>query len=135
MPSFGKRSKKHYDTLHPKLQRIMDEAIKYVDFSILEGVRTPERQQELMAQGKTKTLNSKHLPDLNGKSRAVDIIAYPIQWENWNRNYLFAGYILGIASSLGIKIRLGADWKGNLQEHQNQTFFDLPHIELDDSEV
>lgn len=137
MPKFGKRSKKKRETLHPKLQKIVDEAIKHVDFSILEGVRTVERQKELVATGKSKTMKSKHLPIKSGiykgKSRAMDAMKYPIDWDNWQRNYLFAGYILGVANSLGIKLRLGADWDGDFTT-KDQSFHDLPHFELDPSE-
>lgn len=133
MPQFGKRSLEQRSTLHPKLQQIVDEAIKHVDFTILEGVRTIERQEQLVAEGRSKTMNSKHLPDKNGKSRAMDVIAYPIDWENSPRNYLFAGFIKGIANSLGIKVRLGADWDGDM-DPKNQTFHDTPHIELANDE-
>jgi peptidoglycan L-alanyl-D-glutamate endopeptidase CwlK len=134
MATFSKSSLEKRDTLHPKLQKIVDEAIKHVDFTILEGVRTAERQKELVEQGKSKTLNSKHLPDANGKSRAVDLSPFPIDWANTNRFYLFAGFIRGIANSLGIKIRLGADWDGDMNP-RNQTFHDLPHFELESTEV
>lgn len=133
MAVFGKRSKTERETLHPKLQMIVDEAIKHVDFSVLEGVRSLNRQKELVRQGKSKTLKSKHLPDKNGKSRATDIIAYPIEWESWKRNYMFIGFIRGIAASLGIEIKVGSDWDGDYST-KDQSFHDIPHIELDDSE-
>lgn len=129
MAAFGKKSKEQLETLHPDLQMVLNEAIKHVDFSILEGLRSPERQEELVRQGKSKTMNSKHLADDSGASRAVDIIAYPIQWDNWNRNYMFVGYIRGIAASMGVSIRCGGDWDGDF-DTKDQKFFDLPHIEL-----
>lgn len=129
MPKFGKKSLEHLETLHPDLQKVMKEAIKHVDFTILEGLRSPERQEELVRQGKSKTLNSKHLADAEGFSRAVDVIAYPIDWNDWKRNYLFAGYIKGLAAGMGVELRAGADWDGDFSV-KDQSFHDLPHLEL-----
>ena len=53
----------------------------------------------------------------------------PIEWENWQKNYLFAGFIKGLACSMGIKIRMGADWDGDF-DTKDQKFHDLPHFEL-----
>jgi peptidoglycan L-alanyl-D-glutamate endopeptidase CwlK len=129
MYKFSRKSKEKLDTCHPDLQKVLNEAIKHVDFTILEGLRSLERQQELVRSGASKTLNSKHLDQGQGMSLAVDIIAYPIQWDNYNRNYLFAGFIKGIAAGMGIKLRLGADWSGDF-DTTDQSFHDLPHIEL-----
>lgn len=134
MYNFGKRSAEERATLHPKLQQIVDAAIKHEDFSIIQGVRHVEEQEELFRQGKTTTMKSKHLPDKNGKSRAMDIMKYPIKWDDSARNYMFVGFIRGIAASLGIKIRVGADWDGDYTA-KDQSFHDLPHIELADSEI
>lgn len=133
MASFGKRSKEERNTLHPKLQRIVDEAIKHEDFSIIQGIRYIEEQEELLRAGKTKTLKSKHLPDKNGKSRAMDIVPYPIDWSNRERFILFAGKILGIAHSMGIGLIWGGDWNddGNVKD---TSFFDAPHFQLKDEE-
>jgi len=133
MYKFGKRSLDQRKTLHPKLQKIVDTTIKYVDFSILEGVRSLDRQKELVAQGKSKTLKSKHLPDKNGQSRAMDLAPSPIDWNNRERFILFAGFILGIASSLNIKVVWGGDWNGDF-DTKDTGFFDAPHFELDESE-
>lgn len=129
MYSFGRTSKERLSTCHPDLQKVFNEVIKHVDCKIIEGARTPERQQELFDQGRTKILNSKHIPKDDGWSYAVDVMAFPVQWENWNRNYLFVGFVLGIAASMGIKLRVGADWDGDFNT-KDQSFHDLPHFEL-----
>ena len=126
---FSNSSKAKLATIHPDLQKVLNEAIKYVDFTVLEGVRSLETQKEYVRTGRSKTLNSKHLKQNDGYSHAVDIIAYPIDWDNWQRNYLFAGFIKGIAASLGVNLRIGADWDGDFNP-KNQSFHDLPHIEL-----
>jgi peptidoglycan L-alanyl-D-glutamate endopeptidase CwlK len=116
-------------TCHPDLQKLFNEAIKHLDISILEGARDKERQEELVKTGMSKTLNSKHLKQKDGYSHAVDAMPYPIDWNNWQRNYLFAGFIKGLAASMGIKIRMGADWNGNF-DTKDQTFHDIPHFEI-----
>jgi len=133
MNKFGKRSLEQRQTLHPKLQKVVDEVIKTVDFTILEGVRSVERQKELVAKGMSKTMKSRHLPDSNGKSRAMDLSPHPIDWENKERFILFAGYVLGIAQQLGINLVWGGDWNKNF-DIKDTKFFDAPHFELHDSE-
>ena len=107
----------------------MNEVIKHVDCSVIQGIRTKEQQEELVRTGKSKTMNSKHLDQGDGYSHAVDIMAYPIQWDNWNRNYLFAGFVKGVAASMGVKLRIGADWDGDF-DTSDQSFHDAPHFEI-----
>lgn len=130
MPYFGSKSKERLATCHPDLQRLMNEVIKHVDCTIIEGVRSKDRQEELVRTGKSKTMNSKHLKNSDGYSHAVDVMACPIEWDNWQKNYLFAGFVKGMAASMGIKLRIGADWDSDFTT-KDQTFHDLPHFELD----
>lgn len=134
MPRLGNSSLEKYATLHPKLQKVVSEVIKYVDFSVIEGVRTKERQIELVEQKKSKTLDSKHLADQNGKSRAMDLAPYPIDWEDRERFILFAGFVLGVAQQLGIKLIWGGDWNRDFYT-KDTGFFDSPHFELHKDEV
>lgn len=129
MPKFSKKSKSKLATCHPDLQRVFNEVIKHVDCTIIEGVRTQEKQEEYVRSGKSKTMKSKHIEQNDGTSWAVDCIAYPIDWDNWQRNYLFAGYVKGVAKSMGVELRLGADWDGDF-DTKDQSFHDLPHFEL-----
>jgi hypothetical protein len=130
MPSFGSVSKKHRSTLHPDLQRLCDEVIKYVDYSIVCGHRGEADQNRAFNQelSKVQFPNGKHnsLP-----SKAVDVSPYPLNWNDREAFTLLSGIFLGVAFMLGIKIRIGSDWDGdfNMLEH---TFIDRPHIELVD---
>jgi len=125
MPNFSRKSLDQLRTLDGRLQRILCEAIKYYDFIILEGIRTIERQKELVEQGKSQTMNSYHLPiSKNPWSRAVDIAPYPIDWEDTNRFCELAGYIKRIAKEKGFKITWGGDWK---------TLKDMPHFQVEES--
>lgn len=126
MAKFSKRSQDNLTTCHDDLQRLFSEVIKYFDCTIIEGHRSKLRQQKLYEKGVTKTLNSKHnmMP-----SRAVDVVPYPIDWEDREQMHLFAGIVLGLAHSMNIKIRWGGDWDmdGNVK---NNRFDDLVHFEL-----
>ena len=128
MPSFGKASQERLNTCHPDIQRLMNEAIKYVDFSITCGYRNQTDQDAAFAAGnsKLKYPNGEHNKN---PSRAVDVSPYPTNWNDSEAFTLLSGYILGIASMMGIKIRLGADWDGDFSilEH---SFKDRPHVEL-----
>ena len=129
MYKYGKSSSDRLATCHPDIQKVFNEVIKHTDCTIVEGVRSKERQEELVKTGKSKTMNSKHLKQPDGYSHAIDAMQYPIEWENWERNYMFAGFVKGIAASMGIELRLGADWDGDFTT-KDQTFHDLPHFEL-----
>lgn len=137
MPKFSTRSKIKLQTCHKDLQTIFNEVIKHVDCSILEGVRTLERQKKLVAEKKSKTMKSNHLANLQGVSMAADVMVYPIDWNDKSRITLFAGKVLGIASMLYAqdkvthKLRWGGDWDsdGDVKEHR---FYDGPHFELYD---
>lgn len=130
MYKYSQKSKDKLATCHPDIQRVFNEAIKYVDITILEGVRTLETQEEYVRTGKSKTLQSKHLEQADGYSHAVDFAPFPIDWEDRERFCMVAGFIKGIASQMGVNLRLGSDWGGTFQPNK-YSFFDGPHIELE----
>ena len=99
MPKFGKRSKDRLKGVNPKLVNILNELIKIMDVTIIEGLRSKERQKELLAQGKSKTKYSKHL-----EGKAVDLAPYPIDWEDRERFHYMGGMLRGIAKQLNINI-------------------------------
>lgn len=130
MPTFGKTSRKRLSQCDPRLQQLFNEVIKNYDCSILQGHRSEEEQNRYFDEGKSKVRypNSKH----NSKpSRAVDVAPYPLDWNNTNRFYHFAGCVQGIATQMGIKIRWGGDWDSD-KDFSDQNFNDLPHFELVD---
>lgn len=69
------RSLERLEGAHPDLARVIKRAaaISDVEFTVLEVLRTVARQRQLVAQGASRTMNSRHLPGKDGKSRAVDI--------------------------------------------------------------
>ena len=130
MPRYSKRSKDRLSTSDERLQKVFKEVIKHVDCSILEGHRSKERQNKLYDEGRTKVRhpNGRHnaVP-----SKAVDVTPYPVDWDDRERQTLFAGFVLGIARGMGIVLRWGGDWDQDFQVIDNR-FDDFPHFEVRD---
>ena len=128
MPSFSTRSKSNLNQAQPDLQRLFNEVIKHYDCTVICGHRSQEDQDKAVAEGKSKVRYpySKHnsLP-----ARAVDVVPYPIDWDDREGFYAFGGFVKGVASQKGIKIRWGGDWDSDNDLH-DQKFIDLPHFEL-----
>ena len=128
MPKFGKKSKLRLLSCDYRLQDVFNEVINYVDCSVLEGRRDEERQNKLFDEGKSKLKYPKGKHNLL-PSKAVDVAPYPIDWNDRERFTYFAGFVLGIARSMGIKLRWGGDWNMNFEVDDNK-FDDFPHFEL-----
>jgi peptidoglycan L-alanyl-D-glutamate endopeptidase CwlK len=133
MAKFGTESLVNKATLHPKLQQLLDGAIRHVDFKIDCGHRSREAQHTAFLSGASE----KDWPDSKHNtmpSEAADVILYypvgqHIRWNEKENQYLFIGFLKGLAVSMGIKIRVGADWDGDF-DIKDQRFNDLPHIEI-----
>ena len=128
MPNFGRKSKERLNTCESNLQKVFNEVIKHVDCSVLEGHREEDRQNRLYKEGKTKVKypNGRHNRQ---PSSAVDVTPYPVDWKDRERQTLFAGFVIGVASQMGIKLRWGGDWDQDFQVVDNR-FDDFPHFEL-----
>jgi len=130
MIAFSKKSQDKLSTCHPDLQRLFNRVNELWPCTILYGRRTPEEQAALVASGASKTLNSKHVMD---PAMAADVSPDPLDWSDTARFYYFGGFVLGVAESMGIKIRWGGDWNGNMQI-KDQNFNDLVHFELENTQ-
>lgn len=130
MPKFGSKSKERLATCDERLQKVFNEVIKEVDCSVLEGHRGEERQNKFYDEGKSKLRFPSGRHNAN-PSRAVDVVPYPIDWDNRDRFHFFAGFVLGVARSMGIKLRSGLDWDMDWETSDNR-FDDAPHFELVD---
>tara|TARA_Y100001973_G_scaffold81816_1_gene120710 strand:- start:1800 stop:2189 length:390 start_codon:yes stop_codon:yes gene_type:complete len=128
VPKFSKSSLSKLETCHDDLQKVFKEVIKHVDCTIIEGHRGEERQNKLCDEGKSKVRfpNGRHNAS---PSRAVDVMAYPIDWNDRERNTLFAGYVIGLARGMGVTLRWGGDWDSDFNLKEN-FFDDHPHFEL-----
>lgn len=107
--------------VHQDLVRVIMRAaaLSAVDFRITEGLRTLERQKDLVAAGASRTMKSRHLT-----GHAVDVAAEvggKVRWD-WPLYHKIAAAVKAAANELGVPIVWGGDWK---------TFKDGPHFELD----
>lgn len=105
--------------VHPDLVRVVVRASQRQAFFVSEGLRTLERQKELLAAGKSKTLNSRHLT-----GHAVDL--YPISKVPIPQMTLadfkdLAFAMKEAAAAEGVPLNWGGDWR---------SFVDAPHWEL-----
>lgn len=121
MYSFSKRSLNNLKGVHPDLVKVMTASIAAsdVDFAIIEGLRTLERQKQMVAEHKSQTLNSRHLT-----GKAVDFMVYVDGVGTWGAKYYkqVSDIVKKTAHNLNIPITWGGDWT---------TLKDLDHIELD----
>ena len=130
MPSFGKKSQERLNTCDPRLVELFEIVVEDFDCSVLEGYREKEAQNRAFDEGKSKL----KFPEGNHNkypSLAVDVVPYPIDWEDRDRFHYFAGFVKGVASQLGLDIRWGGDWDSDTQTKDNN-FDDLPHFEVRD---
>lgn len=146
----SQRSLGRLEGVKPELVDVVKRAIELttIDFGVTEGLRTEERQKELVAKGASKTMKSKHL-----EGNAVDLVAYlgsQVQWEiSLYDNIIDA--VKQAAAEKGVSIRWGAAWhinnivdyEGTMEEAMNEyvdlrrsqgkrPFLDACHIELTD---
>ena len=123
MRSYSQRSLNSLHGIHPALRRVIDRALQEspLDFAVIEGLRTKERQEQLVASGASQTMNSRHLT-----GHAVDLL--PIDPATGRGDFSWPLYdLLGpavkkAAAREGVPIIWGGDWR---------SFKDGPHFELD----
>lgn len=138
MPKFGKRSKSRLKGVHPDLVSILNDVIKYYDITILEGVRSQERQIDLHKEGKSK-LDGVYKKSKHQLGRAVDISPYPVDFEDTKGYMYLAGLMVATAKKKNFRLRWGGDWNGDhkfsgraksKRTDRAQTFDDLVHYEV-----
>lgn len=128
MPHFSSRSIRRLKTCDLRFQQLFNAVVKGFDCTILEGHRDGERQNKLFDEGKTK-LKFPHGKHNDTPSQAVDVAPYPLNWSDRDRFHYFAGYVMGIANQMDIKLRWGGDWNMNTELKDNK-FDDLVHFEI-----
>lgn len=120
MRRYSKRSLGNLKGIHPDLRRVIDRALQEspLDFIVIEGLRTMQRQRELYASGASKTMNSRHLT-----GHAVDLL--PIGKDgaafDWPLYDKLGPAVKAAAEAEGVAITWGGDW---------QKFRDGPHFQL-----
>lgn len=121
MYKLSKRSLDRLQGVHPDLVKVVQLAITRtpIDFAITEGLRTVERQKELVAKGASKTMNSRHIT-----GHAIDFACFigkEVRWD-WALYNQVGPVFEECAKELGIPIVWGGRWR---------SFPDGPHVELD----
>ena len=116
----GQRSLSRLEGVHPDLVRIVKKAaaLSDLDFTVLEGIRSVERQKQLVSQGASRTMNSRHIT-----GHAVDLapmIAGEVRWD-WPLYHKLAKIIKSAAADEKVPLQWGGDWRA---------FKDGPHWEL-----
>ena len=120
--SFGLRSTLRLRGVHPDLVRVAKRAISIspTDFTVIEGVRSFERQQQLYANGASHTLHSRHLT-----GHAIDLgvlIGGAVVWGPWTLYQQLAATMKAAASMEKVPIEWGGEIWGE--------FHDGPHFQL-----
>lgn len=105
--------------VHPDLVRVISRARASADFVVTEGLRSTERQRQLVASGASQTMASRHLT-----GHAVDVAALVggvVRWD-WPLYDRLAQAVKKAAAEEEVAIVWGGDWP---------KFRDGPHFELD----
>ena len=124
----GQRSIARLKGVNPSLVAVFKRACETMPFdvTVLEGLRSYERQQELLKQGATKVSVSRHM-----SGNALDIAPYPIDWNDLERFQIVAEHIFKAAEELGIVIRWSGTWERSFTKPVKWAkFLDAPHFEL-----
>lgn len=114
------RSRTNLEGVHPDLVRVVERAAELGGkFIVTEGLRTLDRQKQLLAAGKSKTLKSRHI-----RGFAVDMVAQKgekgVSYAEADMKAL-ASIVKQAAKDCGVPIEWGGDWK---------SFCDTPHWQL-----
>lgn len=121
MPKFGSNSLKHLNEAHPDLQRVMNEAIKHIDFSIIEGYRGRAEQEAARKSGASRA-GFGQSPHNFKPALAIDFIPYPFKGWHVTKDFNAVGEVIEReAAKLGIAVTWGKRFKG---------LVDYPHFEL-----
>lgn len=123
----GPRSLLRLRGIHPDLVAVVKHAIacNQIDFTVVCGLRSKERQMEHFLSGASKTLQSRHLT-----GHAVDLAPYVAGKVVWNTPafHPLVALMKTSAHILGVTLRCGADF--NDGGTTGSRWVDMPHFEL-----
>lgn len=118
--ALGARSLHRLEGVHPDLVAVVKRAIALteIDFTVTEGLRTRERQRELVAAGASQTMKSRHIT-----GHAVDLAALvggEVRWD-WPLYAKLATAMKAAALQINVPLEWGGDWR---------SLRDGPHFQL-----
>lgn len=128
MPKFSDRSLKARAELHPILQQLVDEAIKEVDFVILDAQRGRAEQEKAFKGGFSKARFGQSAHNYR-PAVALDICPFPIDFNDAAKFRVIAKVFMRIAKDQKLPIRWGGDWDMD-GDWKDEKFLDLGHFEL-----
>ncbi|MBE0153405.1 M15 family metallopeptidase [Serratia sp. PL7] len=119
---FGTASEKKLAGVHPDLVKVARRALELspVDFRITEGLRTIERQRQLVAEKKSQTLKSRHIT-----GHALDVVALPGNVVSWDMAYY--RQIAAAFKQASDELRIPVEWGGNWTTLKDGPHFQLTH--------
>jgi peptidoglycan LD-endopeptidase CwlK len=136
MPAFSAASKSILAKCHPKLQAIANEAIKVIDFRVLDSTRGRDAQNRAYATGRSKAKFGQSAHNYS-PAIAFDLFPAPYDWNNmaaFKKLYDVIGFYNpqtgeghGLAKEMKIPLRSGADWN---MDGSTKDGWDWPHWEL-----
>lgn len=143
---FSSSSLARLNGVNDNLVRVVKRALELStqDFAVLEGLRTKERQRELVRKGASQTMNSHHIT-----GRAVDLVPIvdgKVSWD-WKYYYPIAEAMRKAAKELGVQVKWGGSWEvlnttdtattklvenyvATRRKQGRKAFTDGPHFEL-----
>ena len=147
----SKRSLSRLAGVDDKLVAVVKRAIEIsdVDFMVLEGVRSKEQCMINYGKGRTAAqVQAKGVPAKYAKpsvakvtwlnnpfaskhvtGKAVDLVPYPVDWNDLKKFDLIAQAMLQAAKELKVNVRWGADWDGDGKPRERGES-DSPHFEI-----
>lgn len=125
MFKFGSKSLERLEDAEDALVHVAHRALELspYDFGITETLRSFERQEQLVLEGKSWTMKSRHLANSNGKSEALDILVYVDGRPTWEAKYfrkVIQAFITA-AIELDVQLEFGGLW---------ESVEDWPHVQL-----
>ncbi len=148
----GSASRLKLAGVHPRLVAVVERAIALTpqDFAVTDGVRSLARQKQLVAAGKSKTMQSMHLRQADGFGHAVDLVPWAGGAPRWDWT-LIRPVVLTVrqaAIELGVPLVWGSVWDRRLNDlpgdldglnaaieaykarHPGPDFLDGPHYQM-----
>jgi len=112
------RSERSLAFVHPDLVAIIRETEQLPQaFIVVEGIRTVAQEQHNVDTGHSTTMHSRHLPNAEGLSCAVDVAAIiggKVSFTPGQEAEVFgaiAAQVKAAAEELGIPVEWGGDWR------------------------